>query len=59
MFEDDDNDCRKDHRCELVDRHHGPCRRYVPHSDMCGCTRCAWAYESENPQRVYDSEELK
>ena len=27
---------------------------YVPHSDMCGCERCARQYEREHPQPVYD-----
>jgi len=26
----------------------------VPHSDLCGCERCAKAYESEHPRQVYD-----
>lgn len=29
-------------------------KRYVPHSDMCGCERCAREYEREHPQQVYD-----
>lgn len=29
-------------------------KRYVAHSDMCGCRRCALQWEKENPQPVYD-----
>ena len=29
-------------------------KKYVPHSDMCGCERCALEWERENPQPVYD-----
>lgn len=29
-------------------------RRYVQHSDMCGCERCAAEWEHENPSPVYD-----
>lgn len=28
--------------------------RYIEHSDMCGCNRCARAWEYETPYRVYD-----
>ena len=30
-------------------------KRYVPHSDMCGCSRCAAQSELENPQQVFDA----
>lgn len=29
-------------------------KRYIPHSDMCGCTRCAIQGDSEIPQQVFD-----
>lgn len=29
-------------------------KRYVLHSDMCGCERCAIQAERDNPQPVYD-----
>lgn len=29
-------------------------KRYIEHSDMCGCERCAKAYEHENPGKVFD-----
>lgn len=32
-------------------------RRYVQHSDMCGCERCAIQGDRENPQPVFDSVE--
>lgn len=28
--------------------------KYIPHSDMCGCNRCARQWETENPQQVFD-----
>lgn len=28
--------------------------RMVPHSDMCGCERCAKAYKCDVPYQVYD-----
>lgn len=31
--------------------------RYEQHSDMCGCERCALAYEAEIPRPVYDEVE--
>lgn len=30
-------------------------KRYVQHSDMCGCERCAAQWETENPQPVFDA----
>lgn len=30
-------------------------KRYVQHSDLCGCERCAREAERENPQPVYDA----
>jgi hypothetical protein len=30
-------------------------KRYVPHSDLCGCERCAVQWDSENPQQVFDA----
>lgn len=29
-------------------------KRYISHSDMCGCSRCAIQAEREYPQIVYD-----
>ncbi len=29
-------------------------KRYNPHSDLCGCERCAVQAEKENPQQVFD-----
>lgn len=29
-------------------------KRYVQHSDLCGCERCALQYEREHPQPVFD-----
>lgn len=29
-------------------------KRYIPHSDMCGCERCAIQADRENPQQVFD-----
>lgn len=29
-------------------------KRYVQHSDMCGCERCAKQWECENPRPVFD-----
>lgn len=29
-------------------------KRYVQHSDLCGCERCAVQAERENPQPVFD-----
>lgn len=29
-------------------------KRYIEHSDMCGCERCAVEWERENPSRVWD-----
>lgn len=29
-------------------------KRYVPHSDMCGCDRCAKSFECDNPYQVFD-----
>lgn len=29
-------------------------KRWEPHSDMCGCERCAVAWESEQPWQVFD-----
>jgi len=31
--------------------------RYVEHSDMCGCERCALEYEREVPGKVFDKVE--
>lgn len=31
--------------------------RYVAHSDMCGCERCAREWERENPSQVWDKVE--
>lgn len=28
--------------------------RLVEHSDMCGCERCAAAYEHDQPMKVFD-----
>ena len=28
--------------------------RYEPHSDLCGCERCAIQADQENPQQVFD-----
>jgi len=30
-------------------------KRYVQHSDMCGCERCAAQADREHPQPVYDA----
>lgn len=30
-------------------------KRYVPHSDLCGCERCARQADSENPRQVFDA----
>lgn len=32
-------------------------KRYVQHSDMCGCERCAASWDSERPYPVYDAVE--
>jgi hypothetical protein len=32
-------------------------KRYVQHSDLCGCERCARQWERENPQPVFDEVE--
>lgn len=32
-------------------------KRWVRHPDRCGCERCAVAWESENPQPVFDEVE--
>jgi len=29
-------------------------KRYVRHSDLCGCERCAIQWDSEYPQPVFD-----
>lgn len=29
-------------------------KRYVQHSDMCGCERCAREWDHENPHPVFD-----
>lgn len=29
-------------------------KRYIPHSDLCGCSRCAAQGDTENPQQVFD-----
>lgn len=29
-------------------------KKYIPHSDMCGCSRCAAQGDTENPQQVFD-----
>ena len=29
-------------------------KRYVAHSDMCGCDRCAAQYETDSPRQVFD-----
>lgn len=29
-------------------------KRYIEHSDMCGCERCARQWDRENPGRVFD-----
>lgn len=29
-------------------------KRYIPHSDMCGCERCAWQADLETPSQVFD-----
>jgi hypothetical protein len=29
-------------------------KRYVEHSDMCGCERCAREWERETPGQVFD-----
>ncbi|MNX74905.1 hypothetical protein D3C86_1063600 [compost metagenome] len=31
--------------------------RYVQHSDLCGCNRCAKQWEAENPRPVFDAVE--
>lgn len=31
--------------------------RYEPHSDLCGCERCARQWDMDNPQSVYDKVE--
>lgn len=28
--------------------------RYEPHSDMCGCERCAIQSDNEHPRQVFD-----
>lgn len=30
-------------------------KRYVAHSDTCGCVRCAKQWDSDYPQVVYDT----
>jgi hypothetical protein len=30
-------------------------KRYVQHSDMCGCERCAVQWDRENPLPVFDA----
>ena len=30
-------------------------KRYVQHSDMCGCERCALQWDRENPGPVFDA----
>ncbi len=30
---------------------------YIPHSDMCGCERCAAQADSEYPAQVFDRRE--
>lgn len=32
-------------------------KRYIEHSDMCGCERCAVQWERENPGKVFDEVE--
>jgi hypothetical protein len=29
-------------------------KRYIPHSDMCGCERCAAEWDTESPRQVFD-----
>ncbi len=29
-------------------------RKYIPHSDLCGCERCAVQADQDNPQQVFD-----
>lgn len=29
-------------------------KRYIQHSDLCGCERCAIEAERDNPQPVFD-----
>lgn len=29
-------------------------KKFVQHEDMCGCERCAAAWDSENPRPVFD-----
>lgn len=29
-------------------------KRYIPHSDMCGCERCAKQAELETPRQIFD-----
>lgn len=31
--------------------------RYIEHSDMCGCERCALQWERETPGKVFDKVE--
>ena len=30
-------------------------KRYIQHSDLCGCERCAIQADRENPQPVFDA----
>jgi hypothetical protein len=32
-------------------------KRYVQHSDLCGCERCAREWDRENPRPVFDEVE--
>lgn len=58
MYVDDDNECRKNYRCELGDRHQGPCKRYVMHDSMCGCEGCASDCERGSSAARFDCVEL-
>lgn len=32
-------------------------KKYVQHSDLCGCERCARQWDTENPRPVFDAVE--
>lgn len=56
MWEEDD--CPKDYRCELMRGHEGPCKRYVQHDSMCGCSKCATDYDAGFASPRFDCVEI-
>lgn len=54
----DEDECRKDDRCEMGRNHQGPCARWFQHDSMCGCGTCASKFENGGFQPTFEKREL-